>query len=42
MQTADTPEGMVSIDVQYSPGVAVTGSTQLSTATVLVGGSVVS
>jgi len=40
MQTADTTEGLVSVDVQYSPGVAVTESTQLSTATVLVGGTV--
>lgn len=37
---ADTSEGLVSVNVQYSPGAAVTGSTQVSTATVLVGGSI--
>lgn len=40
LQTSDIAEGLVSVDVQYSPGVAVTDSTQVSQATVLVGGTV--
>jgi phage baseplate assembly protein W len=38
---SDTSEGVSAVDVQYSPGAAVTGSTTVSTATVLVGGSIV-
>jgi phage baseplate assembly protein W len=38
---SDTSEGFASINVEYTPGAAVTGASQVSTATVLVGGSVV-
>lgn len=38
---SDTSEGLVAVDVQYSPGATVTSSSTTSTATVLVGGSVV-
>lgn len=38
---SDTSEGIAAVNVQYSPGAAVTGTSQVSTATVLVGGSVV-
>lgn len=38
---ADTSEGLTAVDVQYSPGATVTSATTTSTATVLVGGSVV-
>lgn len=38
---SDTPEGLASVDVQYTPGVALTSTAQVNTATVLVGGAVV-
>lgn len=38
---ADTSEGLVAVDVEYSPGATVTSATTTSTATVLVGGQVV-
>lgn len=41
LMTSDTSEGIVSVNVQYTPGAAVTGSSVVSTATVLVGGSVI-
>lgn len=39
--TSDTSEGLVAVDVNYTPGAVVTGSAVVSTASVLVGGSVV-
>lgn len=42
LMPSDTSEGMVAVNVNYSPGAAVTSSSVTSTATVLVGGSVVS
>jgi len=38
---ADTSEGLASVDVQYSPGATVTSASTTSTASVLVGGSVI-
>lgn len=38
---SDTSEGMVAVNVDYSPGATVTASSVSATATVLVGGSVV-
>lgn len=38
---SDTSEGLASVDVQYSPGATATSASTTSTATVLVGGSVV-
>jgi hypothetical protein len=38
---ADTSEGLVAVDVNYSPGATTTSSTTTSTATVLVGGAIV-
>lgn len=38
---SDTPEGLASVDVQYTPGAVLTSTAQVNTATVLVGGSVV-
>jgi phage baseplate assembly protein W len=38
---SDTSEGLVAVDVQYSPGAVATASSVTSTATVLVGGTVV-
>lgn len=38
---SDTPEGLTSIDVQYTPGTAVTSTSVVNTATVLIGGTVV-
>lgn len=40
-QVADTSQGKVAVNVTYSPGVVATGSAQLTTASVLVGGTVV-
>lgn len=39
-EVADTSQGKIAVNVTYSPGVAATGSAQLTTATVLVGGTV--
>ena len=39
---SDTSEGLVAVDVQYSPGAVASAASVTSTATVLVGGSVVS
>lgn len=42
-QVSDTSEGLVAVNVDYSPGVAqIPGSSVVSTASVLVGGTVVS
>ena len=38
---SDTPEGISKINVDYAPGVVATSNTQVSTATVLVGGTVI-
>lgn len=38
---SDTPEGLAGIRVEYSPGQSVTSTATVSTATVLVGGSVI-
>lgn len=37
----DTSEGVVGVDVEYSPGAVATASSVTSTATVLVGGTIV-
>lgn len=41
LMTSDTSEGMVAVNVDYSPGAVATASSVTSTATVLVGGTVV-
>lgn len=38
---SDTPEGMAAVSVDYSPGSSYTSTSTVSTATVLVGGTVV-
>jgi len=38
---ADTPEGLAAIKVEYTPGALVTSTATVSTATVLVGGTIV-
>lgn len=41
MDVSDTPEGMAAVTVEYSPGALVTSTATVSTATVLVGGTIV-
>jgi uncharacterized protein len=41
LDVSDTPEGMAGVTVEYSPGQEVTSTATVSTATVLVGGTVI-
>lgn len=41
LDISDTPEGMAGVTVEYSPGQTVTSTATVSTATVLVGGTIV-
>lgn len=41
LDVSDTPEGVAGVTVEYSPGQAVTSTSTISTATVLVGGTVI-
>lgn len=41
LDVTDTPEGLAGVTVEYSPGQEVTSTATISTATVLVGGTVV-
>lgn len=41
LDVSDTPEGLAGVTVEYSPGQEVTSTATISTATVLVGGTVV-
>lgn len=41
LDVQDTPEGLAAVTVEYSPGALVTSTSTVSTATVLVGGTIV-